>query len=147
MEGREKRLAKRQVARAQIEAEAADTARAHAVDMERCRQQRAGTGDERAVTDAGEKAAAKAIPKPKAQANFTDPDSRIMKNSGAAYIQTYNAQAVVDAEHQVITAAEVTCNASDALNCTTMLDQSAENTGIHPQQALFDPGHCFETNL
>jgi len=147
LDRREKRLAKLQAARAQIEAEAAEKARAHAEDKERRRQERAGTSDERAVTDAGETAAAKARPKPKAQANFTDPDSRIMKNSDGAYIQAYNAQAVVDEEHQVITAADVTTNPSDALNYTTMLDQSAANTGVHPKQALADAGYCSETNL
>ncbi|SOE79820.1 Transposase DDE domain-containing protein [Streptomyces sp. OV198] len=70
-----------------------------------------------------------------------------MKNSDGAYIQAYNAQAVVDAEHQVITAADVTTNASDALNYTTMLDQSAANTGVHPKQALVDADYCSETNL
>ncbi|WP_435839954.1 IS1182 family transposase [Streptomyces chilikensis] len=147
LDRREKRLAKMQAARAQIEAEAADKARAHAEDKERRRQERAGSSDEQAVADAGEKAAATARPKPKAQANFTDPDSRIMKNSDGAYIQAYNAQAVVDEEHQVITAADVTCNPSDALNYTTMLDQSAANTGVHPKQALVDAGYCSETNL
>jgi transposase len=121
LDRREKRLAKLQAARAQIEAEAADKARAHAQDKERRRQERAGTDDEQALTDAGDKAAAGARPKPKAQANFTDPDSRIMKNGKGAYIQAYNAQAVVDEEHQVITAADVTTNASDALNYTAML--------------------------
>ncbi len=144
---REKRLAKLQAARAQIEAEAADKARRHAEDKERRRQERAGSSDEQAVTDAGEKAAKTARPKPKAQANFTDPDSRIMKNSDGAYIQAYNAQAVVDDKHQVITAADVTTNPSDALNYTTMLDQSAQNTGAHPGQALVDAGYCSETNL
>ncbi|WP_079161861.1 IS1182 family transposase [Streptomyces fodineus] len=147
LDRREKRLAKLQAARAQIEAEAADKARRHAEDKERRRQQRAGTSDEQAVADAGEKAAAKARPKPKAQANFTDPDSRIMKNSDGAYIQAYNAQAVVDEQHQVITAADITTNASDALNYTTMLDQSTANTGIHPKQVLVDAGYCSETNL
>ncbi|MFF3127427.1 IS1182 family transposase [Streptomyces sp. NPDC057908] len=147
LDRREKRLAKLQAARAQIEAEAADKARRHAEGLERHRQERASTRDEQAVTDAGHKAAAKARPKPKAQANFTDPDSRIMKNSDGAYIQAYNAQAVVDEEHQVITAADVTTNASDALNYTTMLDQSAANTGAHPKQALVDAGYCSETNL
>lgn len=33
-----------------------------------------------------------------------------MKNNDGAYIQAYDAQAVVDAEHQVITAADVTTN-------------------------------------
>ncbi|WP_306955946.1 IS1182 family transposase [Streptomyces sp. B4I13] len=147
LDRREKRLAKLQAARAQIEAEAAEKARAHAADKERRRQERAGTSDELAVTDAGDQAAAKARPKPKAQANFTDPDSRIMKNSDGAYIQAYNAQAVVDEEHQVITAADVTCNPSDALNYTTMLDQCAANTGVHPKQVLVDAGYCSETNL
>ncbi|GAA2275774.1 hypothetical protein GCM10010430_72060 [Kitasatospora cystarginea] len=41
----------------------------------------------------------------------------------------------------------MTTNASDALNHTTMLDQSAANTGAHPKQALVDAGHCSETNL
>lgn len=81
-----------------------------AEEIERRRQERAGADDAQAVTDAGHKAAVKARPKPKAQANFTDPDSRIMKNSDGAYIQAYNAQAVVDAQHQVITAADVTTN-------------------------------------
>ncbi|MFJ2778153.1 IS1182 family transposase [Kitasatospora sp. NPDC087315] len=144
---REKRLARLQAARAQIEAEAADKAREHAEEKERRRQERAGADDGQAVTDAGEAAAAKSRPKPKAQANFTDPDSRIMKNSDGAFIQAYNAQAVVDAEHQVITAADVTTNASDALNYTTMLDQCAANTGAHPKQALVDAGYCSETNL
>jgi hypothetical protein len=62
-----------------------------------------------------------------------------MKNSDGAYIQAYNAQAVVDEEHQVITAADVTTNPSDALNYTTMLDQSAANTGVHPKQAWSTP--------
>jgi transposase len=147
LDRREKRLAKLQAARSQIEAEAADKARKHAEEIERRRQERAGTSDEQAVTDAGQKAAAKGRPKPKAQANFTDPDSRIMKNSDGAYIQAYNAQAVVDEEHQVITAADVTTNPSDALNYTSMLDQSAANTGVHPQQALVDAGYCSESNL
>ncbi|WP_280885962.1 IS1182 family transposase [Streptomyces sp. LBL] len=68
-------------------------------------------------------------------------------DSDGAYIQAYNAQAVVDEEHQVITAADVTTNPSDALNYTTMLDQSAQNTGAHPKQALVDAGYCSETNL
>ncbi|MDJ0342099.1 IS1182 family transposase [Streptomyces sp. H10-C2] len=147
LDRREKRLAKLQAARAQIEAEAAEKAHTHAKEKERRRQERAGADDEQAVADAGDKAAATARPKPKAQANFTDPDSRIMKNSDGAYIQAYNAQAVVDEEHQVITAADVTTNASDALNYTTMLDQSAQNTGTHPKQALVDAGYCSETNL
>ncbi|MDX3233069.1 transposase, partial [Streptomyces sp. ME19-01-6] len=53
LDRREKRLAKLQAARAQIEAEAAEKARAHAEDKERRRQERAGTSDEQALVDAG----------------------------------------------------------------------------------------------
>jgi transposase len=148
LDRREKRLAKMQAARAQIEAEAAERARRHAEDKERRRQGRTGAGDNPdAVQAAGDKAAEVARPMDKAQANFTDPDSRITKNSDGAYIQAYNAQAVVDGAHQIITAADVTTNPSDVLNYTMMLDQSAANTGIHPKQALVDAGYCSEANL
>jgi hypothetical protein len=53
----------------------------------------------------------------------------------------------VDDKHQVITAVDVTTNASDALNYIGMLDQSAANTGLHPKQALVDAGYCSKTNL
>ena len=78
---------------------------------------------------------------------FDGSDAAAVGDSDGAYIQAYNAQAVVDEEHQVITSADVTTNPSDALNYTTMLDQSAANTGIHPKQALVDAGYCSETNL
>jgi hypothetical protein len=144
---REARLARLQAARAQIEAEAAAKARANAEAAERARQQRAGFDDAAAVEAAGTRAAAAAKPKPKAQANFTDPDSRIMKNSDGAYIQAYNAQAVVDADHQIITAADVTTCASDCPSYTPMLDQAAANTGTHPREALVDAGYCSDANL
>jgi transposase len=48
-----------------------------------------------------------ATPAPKAQYNFTDPDSRIMKaGNGAHFEQAYNAQAAVD-EHMLIVGAHV----------------------------------------
>lgn len=147
LDRREKRLARLQAARAQIEAEAAERARAHAEDKQRRRQGRDGDDDGQKVTDAGQAAAAVARPKPKAQANFTDPQSRIMKNSDGAYVQAYNAQAVVDDAHQIITAADVTDCASDAPSYTPMLEQCAANTGIHPGQALVDAGYCSDANL
>jgi transposase/cytochrome c5 len=144
---REARLARLQAARAQIEAEAAATARAKAEQTERHRRQRTGTDDPAAVAAAGAQAAAQATPKPKAQANFTDPDARIMKSGEGAYMQAYNAQAVVDDAHQVITAADVSDCASDCPSFTPMLDQTAANTGIHPRQALADAGYCSDANL
>ncbi|WP_037584944.1 transposase, partial [Stigmatella aurantiaca] len=46
-------------------------------------------------------------PKPKAQRNFTDPESRIQKTQGG-FIQGYNAQAAVDEGHQIIVAQALT---------------------------------------
>lgn len=53
LDRREKRLARLQAARAQIEAEAAAKARARAQDTERRRQQRTGEDDEQKITGAG----------------------------------------------------------------------------------------------
>ncbi|GLY80656.1 hypothetical protein Airi01_089230 [Actinoallomurus iriomotensis] len=83
LDRREKRLARLQAARAQIEAEAAAKARKHAEDKERRRQDRSGDDDPGAVEAAGRQAQATARPKDKAQANFTDPQSRIMKMATA----------------------------------------------------------------
>lgn len=65
LDRREKRLAKLQAARAQIEADAADKARAHAEDLERRRQERTGTSDEQAVTDAGTRPPRMRVPSPR----------------------------------------------------------------------------------
>ena len=52
-------------------------------------------------------------PEPKAQSNFTDPESQIMKISTEEFQQCYNAQMVVDEAHQIIVATEVEAQASD----------------------------------
>src|SRR5205085_8256436 len=53
-------------------------------------------------------------PKPKAQRNFTDPDSKIMKTADGAFHQCFNGQALVDSETQVIVACELSNAAPDA---------------------------------
>jgi transposase len=49
----------------------------------------------------------------KAQTSFTDSESKIMKVSNKGFDYCYNAQAVVDEEHQIILAAEVSNAAND----------------------------------
>jgi hypothetical protein len=61
--------------------------------------------------------------------------------------QCYNAQAVVDAEHQVITAADVNTTASDVANLIPMTEQATANTGTAPDQVLADAGYCSADNL
>ena len=54
-------------------------------------------------------------PDPKAQRNFTDPESRILKSKDG-FIQAYNAQAAVDAGAQIIVAQGLTQNMNDCPN-------------------------------
>jgi len=61
-------------------------------------------------------------PKPSAQRNFTDPDSRIMVKGGE-FLQGYNAQAAVDSEAQIIVAAAVTNQPPDVEHLAPMLAQ------------------------
>ena len=99
---RETRLAKIREAKAALEAEAAQAARERAEITARERGE-----DEDTTTGKGAAAANTATPKPKAQRNFTDPDSKIMLTGDGAFHQCYNAQAVVDEDHQVIVATDV----------------------------------------
>ena len=86
------------------------------------------------------------VPKPEAQRNFTDPESRIMKTS-EGFQQCYNAQAAVDAQSQVIVAREVTQSASDCNQLQAMVEQIEANTGHNPTELSADAGYCSEENL
>ena len=66
-------------------------------------------------------------PWPRAQRNFTDPESRIMKTSDGAFHQCFNAQAVVDDRAQVIVAAELSNIAPDAGQLNAVLINLAAN--------------------
>jgi transposase len=66
-------------------------------------------------------------PKPSAQRNFTDPESKIMKTSDGSFHQCFNAQAIVDSKTQVVVAADVSDQAPDAEQLAPALDQLDEN--------------------
>ena len=85
-------------------------------------------------------------PADKAQRNFTDPESRIMKGKDG-FLQGYNAQAAVDAKAQVIVAHGLTDNAADAGQLIPMADAVEANTGAKPAQLSADSGYCSEENL
>ena len=82
----------------------------------------------------------------RAQTNFTDPESRIMKTPDG-FQQCYNAQAVVDAETEVIVACEVSNAAADSQRLPPMLKQIRENTGHFPNQLTADAGYSSEANF
>jgi len=85
-------------------------------------------------------------PHARAQRNFTDPDSRIMKAQDG-FIQGDHAQAAVDAAHQVIVAHGLTSQASDAHQLEPMLAHIKTNTGRQARERSADAGDCSEQNL
>src|ERR671910_151449 len=86
------------------------------------------------------------VPKPTAQRNFTDPESRIMKGRDG-FVQAYNAQAAVDAKAQVILAHHLSNNAADQDGLAPLLDAVAANTEATPAEVSADSGFCSEANL
>jgi len=85
-------------------------------------------------------------PPQKAQRNFTDPDSRIMRTAGT-YMQGYNCQAAVDAESQVIVARGVGNRQNDAEQLIPMLDQIRRNLKRQAKELSADAGYCSVRNL
>ncbi|HIN20564.1 MAG TPA: IS5/IS1182 family transposase [Rhodospirillales bacterium] len=73
-------------------------------------------------------------PEDKAQTNFTDPDAKIMKRANKGFDYCYNAQAVVDEEHQIIVGAEATADANDKQQAVPMVEATLETL----QQAGID---------
>lgn len=86
-----------------------------------------------------------AKPDPKAQYNFTDPESRIMKGPHG-FVQAYNVQVAVD-EWQLIVGHAVTQATNDKQQLLPMITTIAQQSGDTPLQLLADAGYCSEENL
>jgi len=86
------------------------------------------------------------LPEDKAQRNFTDPESRMMKTSDG-FEQAYNAQAAVDADSQVIVAEGLRNVGNDKQQLAAMLEQMQQNTDRMPKELSADNGYCSEANL
>jgi len=131
------RLARIRQAKAELEAEA----KAKAAGEQAAREK----NDDRPRP--GRKAAPPSdAPAPKAQRNFTDPESRILKTKDG-YIQGYNAQAAVDAQAQIIVAHTLSNNGSDQAQLAPLLDAIKINLGRNPDEASADAGYCSAANL
>ena len=89
------------------------------------------------------------VPDSKAQRNFTDPESRIMKDgSGKSFEQAYNCQAAVDEKSQIIVAANVTQQTNDKQQVEPMVEAIKENTfGQTPKKLSADTGYFSESNI
>ena len=91
-----------------------------------------------------------AKPEPKAQRNFTDPDSRIMKDGASkSFEQCYNAQAAVDTESLLVIVPAVTQAGTDKEQVEPMLGQiQALPVGLNqPERLLADNGFYSEKNV
>lgn len=149
---RESRLAKIRAAKAALEQEAqaraAQQAEAARAKLAERAQREAATG-----TKAGGRAPtvpdpAQAIPEPTAQRNFTDPESRIMKDGATkGFEQAYNAQAAVDAHAQIIVASAVTQEANDKQQLVPMVVEVEANCGALPAMVSADAGYFSEANV
>ena len=135
---RETRLKKIREAREALEQQAHDKAAKHVEQME------SEGRNHRTDPDA-------AVPKPKDQRNFTDPDSKIMKTSNKGFDQCGNAQIVTD-ENQVILAADVTNQANDVRQVESLLSQLQSNVEAAEldgqlKEFLGDAGYFSDSNV
>jgi transposase len=140
---KQKRLEKIRQARAELEAEARAAAEEEQRRRDQAEAQRVAQGRKK---NGRTPAPPKAEPDGKAQRNFTDPESRILKTRDG-YIQGYNAQAAVDAEAQIIVAHGLTPSTSDQDQLVALIDGIEDNLGRKPREASADAGYCSETNL
>jgi transposase len=136
---RRSRLEKIREAKAALEAEAREQARA----LEAARQQEgkppSGNDPEQAK------------PEPKAQYNFTDPESHIMKVANKGWDQCINAQVAVN-EHQIIVAADVTDETNDKQQVRPMVEQLKQNLSVvgvseKVKEMVADSGFYSEANV
>lgn len=152
LQRRESRLAKIQAAKAALEAEAKELAAKKLKEVEKKLAKRA---EEEAKTGRKSKGKAPVIPNPemaipeaKAQRNFTDSESRIMKDGASkGFEQAYNAQIVVDAEAQIIVAEGITQESNDKQQLIPMLNKTKENLGSLPENVSADAGYFSEANV
>jgi len=140
------RLAKLRAAKEAIEAEARDKAAQKAQD--KAKEQEATEHEAQAAAAA---AAEGATPPGRAQRNFTDPESRMMKTTDGFHY-AFNAQAVVDEEAQVILAQSVSNQAADAPHLMEMIGITEANLGAadieeDPDTVIADAGYFSEKNV
>ncbi len=140
---KKRRAEKIRAAKAELEAEAKAAAEAKAKEEAAAEQKRQAEGRKKPGPKAGPPSGE---PDPKAQKNFTDPESRIMKSKDG-FVQAFNAQAAVDAEAQIIVAQDVTQDANDKHQLVPMTDAIETNLGRKPEQLSADSGYCSNANI
>mgnify|MGYP001569028114 CR=1 FL=1 len=143
---RESRLKKIAEAKAALEQEARERAVAAKATAEARLEERRKQEEERGKKLGGRPPQVpdpeQAKPEPKAQRNFTDPDSRIMKDGATkSFLQGFNAQAAVDDTAQVIVGCAITQEVNDKQQLAPMIQQVEQNLGRKPEKATADAGY------
>ena len=87
-----------------------------------------------------------AQPTKKAQYNFTDPESRILKGPDG-FVQGYNTQIAVEPVFQLIVGQRVTQAANDKQQMVPLLEAIEKQSGQKPEAVLADNGYCSDENL
>ena len=145
---RETRLTKIRALKAALEQEAQDRAARAAAEARAklaARELRSGRQKSRPprVPDPTQ-----ARPAPSAQRNFTDPDSRIMKDGATdSFVQGYTAEAAADSHAQIVVACGVTNAAQDVEQLAPLLAALETHTGQRPAVMTADAGFFSEANL
>jgi hypothetical protein len=117
-------MAKIREAKERLEAEARERAAEEQRQRDAAEAERQAAGKKRRGK---EPAPVDPTPKDKAQTNFTDPEAKVMKTSNKGFDYCYNGQAVVDSEHQIIVAAEVTAAANDKQQAVPLAQAAVAN--------------------
>jgi transposase len=92
------------------------------------------------------KSVEEAKPESKAQYNFTDPESRIMKGADG-FVQAYNTQIAVEPNFQWIVGQRVTQAVNDKQQMVPTVEAIRQQSGQKPEEVLTDSGYCSELNL
>jgi transposase len=87
-----------------------------------------------------------AQPTKKAQYNFTDPESRMLKGPDG-FVQGYNTQIAVEPVFQLIVGQRVTQAANDKQQMVPLVEAIEEQSGQKPEGVLADNGYCSDENL
>ena len=93
-----------------------------------------------------EKSVEEAQPESKAQYNFTDPESRIMKGADG-FVQAYNTQIAVEPNFQWIVGQRVTQAVNDKQQMVPTVEAIRQQSRQKPEEVLTDSGYCSEMNL
>ncbi len=139
VKNKQKRLEKIRAAKAELEAEAKRLLATRPRDNRDDDPNKPRGGGKRMPKNSGE-------PNDKAQLNFTDKDSKILKTSDG-FVQGYNCQLAVDSANQIIVAHATLNEQGDTPQLPAMIRLIKINTGRQAEELSADAGYLSEANL